>query len=118
MKRILALILVLSVPASHARDITGKTLFDWCTSSNFVPETTCKVYISGFVAGFGMGAVKDSQFLCLPPKMTGEEATDVFVRKLRGFQEQAGDKNPFFTGEMGTSLAAALALQYPCEKSK
>ena len=92
---------------------TGKDLFTVCTSQNAI-RRSCELYISGFVHGMQIGRdVQDD--VCLPATLTGNQATEIFIRTLREIKIAAvhgkavsTDVNPFFT-EKQSAIVSGVA---------
>jgi hypothetical protein len=79
-----------------------------------------RFYITGFVQGV-LAHTYMSDRLCFPDNLTGEEATAVFVRKLREIAEASNrlgkpppEAEKFFSSPLNVSVAAALGLQFKC----
>jgi hypothetical protein len=113
-------IVALSFYSTPSWTLTGEGLLSWCMSDNKIERTSCEVYITGFVQGV-LAHSYLSDKLCFPNNLTGEEATAVFVRKLREIAEASNKLNKpppearaFFSEQSNVALAAALGLQFKC----
>lgn len=111
---------LLGTLANAADAQTGNDLFSLCVSKNQVERMACELYVAGFVQAMQLAPGLQGE-VCIPEKLTGAEATEVFIRTLREI-ESAGAKgkgvprqaNPFFTEEQSSALAASLGLRFPC----
>lgn len=102
---------------------TGADLLKYCRSDNPAELVGCELYVAGFVQGFSLANLRGK--ICLPKTITGDQAVGTFVQFLHEIevsshlgQTPGPDVNPFFTEPQGTSLAAVLAMTFPCRKKQ
>ena len=115
------MIFLLAVTATSARAQTGRDLLGVCISNDPIQQTSCTLYISGFV--HGLQAAEDLKGeICIPKDTTGNDAKSVFVQTLAHAELAAAlntgagpDPNKFFTGAQNAALAAALAIKFACQ---
>jgi hypothetical protein len=118
----LAIVFIAVATSSWAQ--TGQDLLKLCESKNAIESMSCELYISGFV--HGMQSSQDLQgTVCLPPSLTGNDATEIFVRTLHDIAKAAlqGNTavpaaNPFFTEPQNAALAASLGMKFRCPAKK
>lgn len=114
-------IIFLLATATSARAQTGRDLLGVCISNDPIQQTSCTLYISGFV--HGLQAAEDLKGeICIPKYTTGNDAKSVFVQTLAHAELAAAlntgagpDPNKFFTGAQNAALAAALAIKFACQ---
>jgi hypothetical protein len=113
-------IFLLGQTATFASAQTGRDLLGVCISKDPIQQTSCSLYISGFV--HGLQAAEDLKGeICIPKDATGSDAKLVFVETLAyaelaaALKTGAGpDATRFFAGTQNAALAAALAMKFGC----
>jgi len=89
--------------------LDGKVLYEWCLGkSRSIEDASCTLYIAGFVHG-AMIERKNKGMLCLPERLTAEEARAIFVRTMRTTEDLLMNES------IDTALAASLAISL-CKK--
>lgn len=93
---------------------------DWCASDQRSEAyTLCGLYVTGFIQGVYTAVAVDKEYksdlLCLPPGVTGTEATAAILRVWRLLEE------PRLSATMNASPMVAVAFllgeAFPCKKS-
>jgi len=118
MRLVLTVAALAACVSSPLQAQTGGELFKLYTGG-VKEQMVCDLYITGFV--HGMQAAQDlSGTVCLPPGLTGAEASEIFVTTLRELQKSGKDirTNPFFARDQRLSVAAALHMRFPCPKTE
>jgi Rap1a immunity proteins len=114
------MIFLLAATATFARAQTGRDLLGVCISKDPIQQTSCTLYISGFV--HGLQAAEDlKDEICIPKGTTGNDAKSIFIETLAYAELAAAlnmgpgsDAGKFFTGAQNAALASALAMKFRC----
>jgi hypothetical protein len=108
----LAIALIAATAPSRAQ--TGQDLLKLCESKNAVENISCELYISGFVHGMQL-AQELHGTICLPPNLTGAEATEIYIRTLHDVGKGVPPAhNPFFKESQNAAVAASLGMAFKC----
>jgi hypothetical protein len=117
------MIFLLAATATSARAQTGRDLLGLCISKDPIQQTSCTLYISGFL--HGLEAAEDLKGeICIPKGTPSSDAKSVFVETLAYAELAAAlntgsrpDVNKFFTEAQNAALAAVLAMKFGCPHS-